>query len=381
MSRMNTQTDNEITIDPARQAEARKYASLQRWLFLAELAIGFVFLVTLMWSGVVLQLRNTLNLPYYATVALFFTVISAAYTILSFPLSYNRGLTLPRQYGLSKETFREWLGTQAKEALLGWILGVIASIAIYTLLIYIPDWWWLAATLLTALLSAFLSFIAPWFIMPLFFKSEPLPEGDLRQRLESLAAKAGFSAAGIFTIDWSKKGETANAMFLGMGRSRRIVLTDTLLKKYTPEEMETILAHELGHYRLRHVAWLLIWQSVLALVVFALTHLVLKRFATLEGPFGLYGPSDLAGMPLLALAFLLFSLVLAPFLMAYSRHIESHADDFSVKLTGNPTAFSRALLHLHEQNLAEAEPSRWVEVLFYDHPPLVRRLSRLQKNR
>ena len=370
---------NDFNIDTNQQIRARRYAGIQRRLFLAELVLGLLFLFALLWSGVAIRLRDMLPASQYFATTLFFTIISAAYSVLSFPLVYYRGLALPRHYGLSKENFRDWLGTQAKEGLLGWILGVIAILAIYALLIYLPDWWWLAATLFTALLSALISFIAPWFIMPLFFKAERLPVGDLRQRLESLAARANFSTAGIFTIDWSKKGETANAMFLGMGRSRRIILTDTLLKKYTPDEIETILAHELGHYRLGHIVWLLVLQSGLALIVFALTHLVLIHLAAIDGPFRLYGPSDAAGMPLLAAALLVFSLIVSPFLMAYSRHIESRADDFSVKLTGNPTAFAQALLRLHEQNLAEAEPGRWVEVFFYDHPPLVRRLARLRR--
>lgn len=369
----------EVAVGHTREALARRYARLQRSLFLSELALAAAFLLSLIWSGVSLRFRDAIGLPFAASATLLFTILTAGYSVLSFPLGYYRSLALPRRYGLSQETFKVWFGTKSKEALLGWLLGTAATIAIYLLISALPEWWWLAAAVLTALVSAALSFLAPWVILPLFFKSEPLAQGELRQGLESMAAKAGFEPAGIFSIDWSRRGTTANAMFLGMGHSRRIVLTDTLLKNYSPEEIEAILAHELGHYRRRHVLRLLVFQSGIVLGLFLLTHFALKPLTAPGGPFGLQGPSDLAGLPLLLIILMVFGLALSPALMAFSRHVESQADTFALNLTGNPAAFSQALSRLHDQNLAEANPSRLVEWLFYDHPPLAIRLERARR--
>lgn len=368
------------SLDRARQAQARRYARLQRRLFLAQLAVTFLSLFLFLWSGLSLRLREALALPLPAAAALFITVVVAGYGLLTLPLSYLRGLALPRHYGLSREIFRGWLASAAKEAGVGWLLSLIVTVVIYLLLSALPEWWWLAATAFTALLSAILSFLAPWFLLPLFFKAQPLPQGELRQRLESLASQAGFQPRGIYSIAWSRKGNTANAMFLGLGpdRSGRIVLTDTLLQEYAPEEMETILAHELGHYRQGHILRLLLFQTGLALAVFALAHLALQ-VALARDMLDLDGPADLAGLPLLMLAVFAGGLILAPWLLAFSRYLEGQADAFSLRLTGNPQAFARALARLHDQNLAEAKPSRWVEVLFYDHPPLVRRLARAEQ--
>lgn len=366
-------------MDPARESLAKRYARLQRAFSVSEMALAASYLVAAVQSGLWFRLNNSLALPHPASVALMFTVLLAGYAVLDLPLSYYRGLTLPRRYGLSKQDFLGWLGVKARESLLEWLLGTAAASGIYTLLSIMPDWWWLAAGIFTALVSGVLSFLAPWVLLPLFFKTKPLPKGDLRQRLESLAARAGFQPAGIFSIDMSRRGTTANAMFLGMGRSRRIVLTDTLVDKYSPEEIETILAHELGHYRMRHVAKLLAFQSGLVLVMFLLTHLTLRALATPGGRFGLQGPADLAGLPLLMLIMLASGLALSPALMAFSRLLESHADTFALRLTDNPAAFVQALRRLHEQNLIEANPSRVVEWLFYDHPPLARRLERVQR--
>lgn len=363
----------------SRDALARRYASLQRRLLLAEIALGAVFLLVTMWSGASRFLRDFIALPLPAAAALHYTILMLAYGMVSIPLTYHRRLALPRRYGLSRDDLAAWLTATAKESLVAWLLGAGASAAIYFFLSVIPGWWWLAVAGLTAVVSAILSFLAPWLLLPLFFKAEPLPEGELRQRLQGLSAKAGFRSTGIFTLDWSRRGETANAMLLGMGRSRRVVLTDTLLRRYTPEEIETIVAHELGHMRKGHVARLVAFQSSLGLVMFGLGHLVLRAAAGAGGFWGLRSPDDLAGLPLLVLVLLAVGLALAPALLAFSRRLESQADLYCLELTGNSDAFASALSRLHHQNLIEADPRRVTEWLFYDHPPLARRLERVRQ--
>jgi STE24 endopeptidase len=171
--------------------------------------------------------------------------------------------------------------------------------------------------------------------------------------------------AGVYTIEFSSKTNTANAAMMGAGRTRRIAVSDTLLKSYTPDEVEVVIAHELGHVKNRDFACLLLFQSAVTLILFWLTGIIAGAMLT---PLSFAGPGDAAGMPLLALILLALSLLFMPISNTYIRRRERAADDFALGLTGKPEAFVSMITRLTDQNLAEAEPGRWTERLFNDHP-------------
>jgi STE24 endopeptidase len=358
--------------DARRQEKAREYARITRRLFLVELAIGAVFLLVFLFSGLSTGLRDLLDFPQPARVVLYFLILLISYGIISFPLGFYAGFILPHRYGLSIQSLRSWLADEAKSGALASGLGTSLVLVVYLLLGAFPKTWWLLAFVFVALVSVLLTNLAPVLILPLFYKTEPLADSELRQRLLSLARRSGTRIKDVFQIKFSSKTTGGNAMLIGWGNTRRIVLSDTMLQRYTPEEIEVVMAHELGHHRHGDIFRLMLVQSALMLLGFYLVNLTLNWAVP---RLDMDGVLDIAAFPLLALVLAAFALVLMPLINAYSRHVEESADRFSLVATGNPEAFAAMLTKLTDQNLSESLPSRWAELLFYDHPPYYRRLE------
>ena len=369
---------SEQAVDPQRQTQAREYTRLTRSLVYLELALGSAFLLIVLLSGLSSGLRNLLAFPQAAMVALYFLILTLSYTIILAPLSVYRSFILPHRYGLSHQSRRSWLADEAKEMGLGLALGTGLVVVIYLFLQAFPQTWWLLAFAFVALLSVVMTRLAPVLILPLFFKLEPIKDTELRQRLLGLAERCQTKVKDVFQIDFSSKMSAGNAMLMGWGNTRRIAISDTLLVHYTPEEIEVIMAHELGHQRHKDIARLIVAQSALMLLGFYLVNLTLNwAVPRLE----LDGISDVAALPLLALVLAAFALVLAPLVNAYSRRLEEAADNYALATTDNPEAFATMLTKLTDQNLTESEPSRWAEIMFHDHPPYYRRMELARRYR
>ena len=362
----------EPELDPRRQEKAREYACLRRYLFFVDLALGAVFLLVIMFSGLSSGLRNLLDFPLPARVALYFLVLIISYGVLTFPLSIYSGFILPHRYGLSNQSLKSWFADELKGLLLALTLGVALVVIIYLFLDTFPDTWWLLAFALVVLVSVILTRLAPVLILPLFFKVVPLSDADLRERLLRLAERSQTKIKDVFQINFSSKTSAGNAMLAGWGGTRRIILSDTVLQRYTSDEIEVVMAHELGHHRHGDIPRLIVVQSALMLLGFYLVNVVLNRAAP---ALGMEGVSDIAAFPLFVLVLAAFTLVLSPLANAYSRRVEEAADNYALAATANPGAFVSMLTRLTDQNLADSQPSKWVELLFYDHPTYSRRLE------
>ena len=362
----------ESCLDMERQELAKEYARLTRRLSFVELAVVGVLLLVLVFGGISAKLSDFLAFPQPLASAFYFAILVIGLGIITMPLTYYQGFILPRRYGLSNQEFSAWLADGAKAAALGILLGLGVVIVVYLLLDRLPDIWWLSAGILLLFLSMLLTWLTPTLLLPLFFKMAPLDDVELKQRLTNLAKRARTQVCGVFTMELSSKGTTANAMLAGLGDSRRIILSDTLLQQYSPEETEVILAHELGHHLHRHIPKLIAVQAVIVLLALYLADLVLKAGVT---SLGFQGIADVAAFPLLILSLAAFSLVMAPLVNTYSRYLETSADETALELTANPQAFVSAMTKLTNQNLSVAQPSRWVELLFYDHPPYTKRVN------
>jgi len=369
---------SEQALDPQRQEKAREYAGITRRLFFVNLALGAVFLLVLLFSGLSSGLRNLLDFPQSARVALYFLIVMVSYGIISAPLDFYSGFILPHRYGLSCQRLRSWLADEAKGGILTLALGTGLVVVIYLCLQEFPQTWWLLAFAFVVLVSVVLSNLAPVLILPLFFKTKPLDDPELRKRLLGLAERSQTKIRDVFQINFSSKTTAGNAMLMGWGNTRRIVIGDTMLQRYAPEEIEVVMAHELGHHRHGDIVRLIVVQSALMLLGFYLVNLVLNR--AVPG-LNLEGVSDVAALPLLALVLAAFALVLSPLANAYNRHLEEAADRFSLVATANPEAFATMLTKLTDQNLSESEPSWWSELLFYDHPPYSKRLETANRYR
>lgn len=359
-----------VLIDANRQRQARRYATIRRILFLVDLVIGAAYFGIILATGGAITLRNALaSVPAgrVGLVAAYFLVLSLGYTLLTLALSVYSGWWLPRRYGVSIQTFRGWLRDWLVGNLVGLGFGLLAIEAVYALLLALPSWWWLVAGALYLLVVVILANLGPVLLLPLFYKLTPLAPSPLTERIEELARRAGTRVRGVYSMNLSAKTTAANAALMGLGNTRRIVLGDTLLDRYTPREIEVIFAHELGHHVHGDVPRLVVGQSIVTLVGLYLASLGL---AAGSAALGYAGIADVATMPLLALILGAFGVVTTPLLNAYSRHVENRADRYALDTTGDRDAFVDAMLRLANQNLAEVEPPAWVETIFYDHPSI-----------
>ena len=343
-----------------------------RYLLYVELALGATLLLAVLVSGLSSRLRDLLDLQQSASVALYFLILMAGCGLVSAPLTFLRGYVLPRRYGLSRQSRRAWLADEAKEIALGLALGTGLVVVVYVFLRSFPETWWLLAFAFLTMVVVVMSKLAPVLILPLFFKLEPLTDQDLRQRLLKLAERCGARVRDVFQIGFSGKTSAANAMLMGWGGTRRIALSDTLLQDYSPEEIEVIMAHELGHQRHRDIARLIIVQAALMLLGFFLVDLLLRWAVS---GLGFSDISDVAALPLLILGLAAFALVVAPLSNFYARRIEEAADRYALAATDNPEAFTSMLTRLTDQNLNESRPGKFAELMFYDHPPYYKRVE------
>ena len=368
---------NEQTLDPQRQEKAREYARIRRRFMLLDLLIGFALLLLWLLLGWSTTLRDWIfswtNNPWLA-VAAFGVVFGGAFYLIDFPLSYYTGFVLPHRYDQSNQDLGGWISDQLKSAVLALLLGGVLIELIYLLLRTAPETWWLWAGGILLLFNVILANLAPVVIFPLFYDFQLLDEEheDLKERLVRLAEQAGTEVEGVFKFDMSRRTKAANAALTGLGNTRRILLGDTLIEEFSDEEIETVLAHELGHHVHHDIPLSMAIQSVLTLGGLYLASLGLSWGVAF---FGFQSPADLAALPLFGLVLGLYGLVTTPLSNAYSRWRERLADRYALRATGRGRAYASALTRLANQNLAEADPPRWVEIFLYSHPPLKKRIQ------
>jgi STE24 endopeptidase len=256
----------------------------------------------------------------------------------------------------------------------GGVLALIVIEIIYFVLRISPNLWWLWAGLILLFFNVILANLAPVLLLPLFYKFVPLEEehDDLVARLMNLAERAGTHVRGVYKFDMSRRTKAANAAITGLGNTRRIILGDTLINEFTSDEIETVLAHELGHQVHRDIPIGILVESVITLGGLYLAALVLQWGV---GVFGFESVADIAALPLFALVIGIYGLVTMPLGNAYSRQRERRADEYALQTTGKGAAYASALTRLANQNLAEADPEPWVETLLYSHPALNKRIA------
>jgi STE24 endopeptidase len=366
-----------LTLDRDRQVRAKEYARLRRRLFFVDLALSAVLALAWLAFGWAASLKQAL-LAYttneWLLVALFGAVFYLSFEMFELPLGYYSGFVLPHRYDQSTQSLAGWVKDQVLGLALTALIGLPLLEGVYWLLrVTGPNWWlWAAAGYL--LFVVLLSNLAPVLIMPLFNKYVPLgPEHQpLIDRLTALAGRAGTRVSGVFRFDLSRRTRAANAALTGIGNTRRIILGDTLLSEFTTDEIETVIAHELGHHVHRDIPVGIVVSTVLTLAGLYLAALVLNWGTK---TLGLSGPADIAALPLFALSLGVFGVVTLPLNNLYSRWRETRADAYALQATGKPEAFANAMTRLANQNLADADPEAWVVWLLYSHPPIRDRVA------
>ncbi|PYX78802.1 MAG: hypothetical protein DMG70_30295 [Acidobacteria bacterium] len=356
--------------------EARHYNRMRRWLGIADFLLGLAFLLVLLITGWTGTLRD---LAYWAahqnySIAVFFYIFMLLLIskILGFGLDYY-GFRLEHRYQLSNQKLHSWLWDELK----GWVVGLVLATVLVEILYFTirqsPQNWWLIAWLVFIALFIFFAQIAPIIFLPLFYKFEPLENEELKERLLLLSERAGTRVRGVYEWKLSEKSKKANAALTGLGATRRILLADTLLQNYSNDEIEAVLAHELGHHVHKHIVKSLAVQALVTFVGFWVGDLALNYAVEQHGMFVTL--SDFANLPLLVLVSTLLSFLLMPVLNAYSRHNERQADRYCFESIASVTPFISSMNKLADQNLAERAPSEWVEWFFHSHPAITKRVA------
>jgi STE24 endopeptidase len=358
--------------------KASRYHRLKRRVSIVSFLWTLVVLVALLVLDIGASLRSaaeSLSESPTLTVCLYVILMSVITEAGALPLAFYSGFLLERRYGLSTERAGAWLLDQAKAFAISLVLACGGAAIVYFFIRRSPDGWWLPAGIVFALLIVVMANLAPVVVLPLFYSVKPLERESLRTRLLALAERAGARVVGTYEWGLGDKTRKANAALTGLGGTRRILVSDTMLAAYSEDEIEVVLAHELAHHVHGDI-----WKGIAfesALMVGGLW-LAARVLAGLAPRFGINGPADVAGLPLLLLAAGAVSLVMVPVAHAMSRAYERAADRFALHLTKNPGAFISAMKRLGAQNLAEDDPSRVVQWLFYSHPPVRERIAAAQ---
>lgn len=315
------------------------------------------------------------SLRPWIVVACYVIALGTATEVLTLAIGFYRGFLLERRYGLSTEGSCAWFREHFKGVVLGLVLGTLAAEVIYFALRRWPAGWWAVSGAVLSLTSIVMVSLAPVLLLPIFYRVTPLDRVSLRDRLVELARRAGARVLAVHEWHLGDRTRKANAALIGLGHTRRILLSDTLLADYTDDEIEVILAHELAHHIHKDIWKGISFEVALTFAAFYVTHHVLR---VLSPVVGLAGADDIAGLPVLLLTGGTLSVVLVPVANAVSRYHERRADRYALEITGNPDAFVSAMRGLGAQNLTESRPSRLTEWLFHTHPPLEERIATAQ---
>lgn len=366
---------DDLNLTQVDSPETRRYNRIRRWLGIADFLVGFAFLVVLLvtgWSGWLRDIAYRAGFQNYSlSLFVYLLLLLVISKVLGLGLDYY-GFSLERSFKLSTQKFRSWMWDEVKGFLVGLVLGTVVAEILYFTLRQWPQHWWVLAWALFMGLFIVMAQLAPIVLFPIFYKFEPLDNEELRRRLVVLSERAGTRVRGVYRWKLSEKSKKANAALTGLGATRRIILADTLLDNYSSDEIEAVLAHELGHHVHRHILKSIFVQAAITLFGFWAANWTL-HYAVDQHMFEEL--SDFANLPLLALVSVVLSFVLMPALNAYSRFNERQADRYAFESIAGVGPFISSMNKLAEQNLAERTPSKWVEFVFHSHPAISRRLA------
>ena len=366
---------NEDKINNVAGKDVKVYNRIKLIFSILETFLIMLFLLVLIFTGLskdIATFSYQFSSNVYVALIIFILFLLIIQSIISFPFSFYSGYCVEHKYSLSNQTFFRWMWEEIKSSLISIVLSVpLLLLMLYILKNYENNWWvWFG--IIIFLFSVVIAKITPTFILPLFYKFKPINDEAIVERLNALCGKENISTKGIFSFNLSKETKKANAFFTGIGKSKSINLSDTLLEQFSIDEIETVFAHELGHNRHKHLWKGMIFNTV---VLFLGLYIVSVIFSDLVAHFGYSSISDIAAFPLIFLLLSIYGFIFLPVTNLVSRHHEKEADCYAVKLTDNYTAFESTMLKLADLNLSDKEPNRFVEIFFYGHPSINNRIK------
>ena len=368
----------EVSLDAHQRAA--DYTSAKTRVALASIVIDAVLVLWLTFGGGVQLLYDIASRWFDGEIARGLTLIallSVVTTLIELPLGLYRTFRIEERFGFNKMTPALYWKDFAKNAALAAAFGLPLAACVLWLLLAAGDYWWLYVWGVWVVFNLTMLAIYPTWIAPLFNRFSPMQDPDMKQRVETLLNRCGFKVKGLMVMDGSKRSSHGNAYFTGFGKSKRIIFFDTLLARLTPPEVEAVLAHELGHFRLRHVAKRIVWIFAGSLAFLWLLDLVMHRDWFYTG-LNVEGRSTAVALVLFFLVVPSFTFLLQPLLSSYSRKHEFEADHYAAQ-NASASDLASALVKLYKDNASTLTPDP-VHSAFYDsHPPALARISRLQQ--
>lgn len=353
----------------------KEYNAIKLRLSIADIMLNIVIIGILAFSGISpLIVRNVTAYVAndYLVFLFFITVVGIIYSILDFPFDFYGGYVVEHRFDLSNQTVPAWLLERIKGAAVGIVVGVPVAMVFY-LFLKMTGWlWWLWFSTFMFFISVFLARIAPVAIFPLFYKFKELDSEEIRERIAGLLDGKGITIRGIYSFNLSKDTKKANAGFTGIGRSKRIILSDTLIERFTPDEIAVIFAHEMGHYEKRHIIKSIVLGTISIFLSFFLCG---ELYRLTLGHLGYTAVHDIAAIPILFFYLTLFSLVTMPLSNALSRRYEREADRYALDATRDKESFISSMDKLADLNLADRDPNPVTEFMFYSHPSIKKRIA------
>jgi STE24 endopeptidase len=361
------------------QQRAEEYSRIKERIALGGMALSLLSSATFVFSGLAGRINERLlrdarpgwrqRLRYTAT-------LSGASWLAGLPLSFFSGYVIEKRFGLSRQGIPGWTADVLKGKAISTPIELALVEGLYATLRRWPRRWWLVCSAATVPLTAIFAQLFPVLIAPRFNRYEPLHDRELAERLKALTDRAGVPVADVMQMDMSRRTTKANAFFSGIGRTKRIVLADTLLEGFTPEQIEGVVAHETAHQVHGDIWRFIALSGVFTVAMTAFVDSVARRI--LRTIPSLAGTDDLAShrsLPVIGLSMALAGIVLTPLQLAYSRHIERKGDRYAIRLTGNPRAYANAMRRLGQMNLSDPNPPRPITLLLHSHPPLAERIE------
>lgn len=361
--------------DSDRLERAKQYSKIRVKLGIFSTILFFTITLLFVSLGITRWIEgisyHVTSSPYVALLV-FSVIFGFLNSVLTLPLRIYSGFILEHRFGLSNQSFFAWLWDGVKGMLIGVIIGTPILLLFYYFLRTYETNWWLPVGIIMIVFSVILARLAPTLIFPLFYKFKPIDDGELKERILKRCNQAGMSVKGIFQFDMSTKTKKANAAFAGIGKTKRIILGDTLLEKFNHDEIDVVFSHELGHYKLGHIKRMM---AVGVVSTMAALFIAAQLYAISIGWFGFESVTQLAALPLLTIWMGLYGLLTGPIDNRLSRRHEYQADRFALEMTKNKDAFISTMNKLASMNLSDPEPPRWVEVLFHSHPTIKKRIQ------
>jgi len=357
------------------KSKSKKYSNIKLGIGIGKGVVTFILIllfVLLGYSQSLEELIRSYVQNNYLVLLIFIFVIGLASSIIFFPINFYSEFLLEHKYELSNQTFVKWLWENFKGTLVAGAIGIPLLLAFYFFLNLFGSIWWLPFAVLMFIVSVVLAQIVPIIILPLFYKVSPIENEELKESIIRLANEVGMNVQNVFSFNMSKNTKKANAAFTGLGKTKRIILGDTLLENYSQEEIETVIAHELGHYKYKHIIKNIFIGTIFSFLTFFLIATLYEL--SLEW-FSFTSITQIAALPLLTLWGMLIGLIQSPISNIISRKYEYQADEYAVVSTKNPEAFKQTLKKLTEQNLGDEDPHPFVEWFFYSHPSIKNRIK------